>query len=62
MNFVKELDANFSEIGPLFLMFSDSIAYQQREVVAPKIKKFYVGDKPFDKSTKSKVSQVYIHM
>ncbi|KAF2885851.1 hypothetical protein ILUMI_20324 [Ignelater luminosus] len=58
MNFVKELDANFSDIGAMYLAFADGVAHRYREAAAPKVKEFYLGDKPFDESTKSKVSQM----
>ncbi|KAF2901468.1 hypothetical protein ILUMI_04718 [Ignelater luminosus] len=59
MNFVKELDANFSDHGPMFLMLADGIYYRNREVIASEVRKFYLGDKPFDESTRSKVSQMF---
>lgn len=61
MDLVKELDANFTDLGSMVLTLADNVAYKHRETLAPKVKEFYLGNKPIDESTKSKVSQVQLY-
>ncbi|XP_034947795.1 venom carboxylesterase-6 [Chelonus insularis] len=55
----KKLNDNFMELAPMTLMYEDTCPQKSLKDVATKIRKFYLGDKPIDESTKFEVIDMY---
>ncbi|KAG8035023.1 hypothetical protein G9C98_005445 [Cotesia typhae] len=57
--YVKQLNKNFVELAAITLLYEHTCPKESHKDVAQKIRKFYLGDKSIDESTKFQVIDMY---
>lgn len=55
---IDRLNREFEELAPTTLLFEDTCPHGNRKNSSELIRKFYLGDKPLDESTRAEVTDV----
>ena len=56
----SKLNEDFENLAPISLLFDDTCPSNNRKSASKRIREFYLGNRPIDKSTRAEVTDVRI--